>query len=178
MHRNAGRHRGPPGPDIHRASRLKPGPGHTSIRKASVRQGTYLRTETNAPGWWGEGEVKSYSRGSELPTICGHGTGTGITRGARGPRYPGTGYGQLTPPPTLEMAASTQEDGRYYKPARFGQVPPALSGGGGGWRRFFWVASFGCGSRLFRGGAFLGGLLSLLFFTGGISPTPVRFSTD
>ncbi|GAB2452058.1 glycoside hydrolase family 172 protein [Nocardia tengchongensis] len=37
--------------------------------------GTYLAVEPNAPGWWGEGELKFYlDDDTEFPTICGTGT--------------------------------------------------------------------------------------------------------
>jgi hypothetical protein len=37
--------------------------------------GTYLAWQTNAKGWWGEGEVKMFIDGDALhPTICGTGT--------------------------------------------------------------------------------------------------------
>jgi hypothetical protein len=43
------------------------GPGHYA--------GTYLAIRPNAPGWWGEGELKFYLDGDqEFPTICGTGT--------------------------------------------------------------------------------------------------------
>ncbi|TNC24831.1 glycoside hydrolase family 172 protein [Amycolatopsis alkalitolerans] len=43
------------------------GPGHYA--------GTYLAIQPNAPGWWGEGELKFYLDGDqEFPTICGTGT--------------------------------------------------------------------------------------------------------
>ena len=37
--------------------------------------GTYLTWNTNAPRWWGEGEIKFYLDGdTQFPTICGTGT--------------------------------------------------------------------------------------------------------
>jgi hypothetical protein len=43
------------------------GPGHYA--------GTYLAISPNAPGWWGEGELKFYLDGDQsFPTICGTGT--------------------------------------------------------------------------------------------------------
>lgn len=37
--------------------------------------GTYLAWQSNAPGWWGEGEIKFYLDGDDtFPTICGTGT--------------------------------------------------------------------------------------------------------
>src|SRR5665213_1420588 len=37
--------------------------------------GTYLTRHTNAPRWWGEGEIKFYLDGDDkFPTICGTGT--------------------------------------------------------------------------------------------------------
>lgn len=37
--------------------------------------GTYLAIQPNAPGWWGEGEMKFYMDGdTDFPTICGTGT--------------------------------------------------------------------------------------------------------
>ena len=54
-------------PAIHTVLDDVPGPGRYV--------GTYLAIEPNAPGWWGEGEMKFYLDGdTEFPTICGTGT--------------------------------------------------------------------------------------------------------
>ncbi|WP_280368200.1 glycoside hydrolase family 172 protein [Nocardia wallacei] len=54
-------------PAVHTVLDDVPGPGRYV--------GTYLAIAPNAPGWWGEGEVKFYLDGdTEFPTICGTGT--------------------------------------------------------------------------------------------------------
>lgn len=54
-------------PAIHTILPDTPGPGRYV--------GTYLAIQPNAPGWWGEGEMKFYMDGdTEFPTICGTGT--------------------------------------------------------------------------------------------------------
>jgi hypothetical protein len=62
------RHSSPLGnPAIHTVLEDIPGPGRYV--------GTYLAIVPNAPGWWGEGEMKFYLDGdTEFPTICGTGT--------------------------------------------------------------------------------------------------------
>jgi hypothetical protein len=62
------RHRNPLGhPAIHTVLDDIPGPGRYV--------GTYLAIVPNAPGWWGEGEMKFYLDGdTEFPTHCGTGT--------------------------------------------------------------------------------------------------------
>ncbi|KAA9150724.1 DUF2961 domain-containing protein [Amycolatopsis acidicola] len=45
------------------------------VRGRGCYAGTYLTIQPNAPGWWGEGEIKFYLDGDgEFPTICGTGT--------------------------------------------------------------------------------------------------------
>jgi hypothetical protein len=45
------------------------------IRGRGRYVGTYLAITPNAPGWWGEGEIKFHLDGDdEFPTICGTGT--------------------------------------------------------------------------------------------------------
>ncbi|HVV07908.1 glycoside hydrolase family 172 protein [Amycolatopsis sp.] len=45
------------------------------VRGRGSYVGTYLTIQPNAPGWWGEGEIKFYLDGDgEFPTICGTGT--------------------------------------------------------------------------------------------------------
>ncbi|MBO0853760.1 MAG: DUF2961 domain-containing protein [Nocardia sp.] len=45
------------------------------IRGRGRYVGTYLAIAPNAPGWWGEGEIKFHLDGDEdFPTICGTGT--------------------------------------------------------------------------------------------------------
>ncbi|MGF6886150.1 hypothetical protein ABIA39_000117 [Nocardia sp. GAS34] len=54
-------------PAVHTVLDDIPGPGRYV--------GTYLAISPNAPGWWGEGEMKFYLDGdTEFPTICGTGT--------------------------------------------------------------------------------------------------------
>ena len=62
------RHRDPLGePAVHTLLDDIPGPGRYV--------GTYLAITPNAPGWWGEGELKFYLDGdTDFPTLCGTGT--------------------------------------------------------------------------------------------------------
>jgi hypothetical protein len=54
-------------PAVHAILDDIPGPGRYV--------GTYLAIRPNAPGWWGEGEMKFYlDDDTEFPTICGTGT--------------------------------------------------------------------------------------------------------
>lgn len=54
-------------PAIHTVLDDVPGPGRYV--------GTYLAISPNAPGWWGEGEMKFHLDGdTEFPTLCGTGT--------------------------------------------------------------------------------------------------------
>jgi len=75
--------------------------------------GTYLAWHTNAPRWWGEGEIKFYMDGdTQFPTICGTGTedyfcGSYDFGGTRTHPYqtfstPYTGLAQALPPDKVD----------------------------------------------------------------------------
>jgi hypothetical protein len=81
--------------------------------------GTYLAWAVNAPGWWGEGELKVYLDGDDdYPTICGTGT-EDYFGGAWNFDVPGRGYTEYTTP-YLGMPQVIKPDGLYQSQQRFG----------------------------------------------------------
>ena len=81
--------------------------------------GTYLAWGVNAPGWWGEGELKFYLDGDQdYPTICGTGT-EDYFGGAWNFDVPGRGYTEYTTP-YLGMPQVIRPDGLYQSQQRFG----------------------------------------------------------
>ncbi len=81
--------------------------------------GTYLAWGVNAPGWWGEGEVKFYlDADEEFPTIAGTGT-EDYFGGAWNFDVPGQGYSEFSTP-YLGLPQVLRPDGRYASQQRFG----------------------------------------------------------
>ncbi len=91
----------------------------TDINGRGHYVGTYLAWGVNAPGWWGEGEIKFYLDGdTEYPTIAGTGT-EDYFGGAWNFDVLGQGYTAFSTP-FLGMPQVLRPDGLYASQQRFG----------------------------------------------------------
>ncbi len=81
--------------------------------------GTYLAWQSNATGWWGEGEIKFYLDGDQdFPTICGTGT-EDYFGGAWNFEQPSGQYGSYSTA-FLGLPQVIKPDGLYRSQSRFG----------------------------------------------------------
>ena len=86
--------------------------------------GTYVAWGVNNSGWWGEGEIKFFLDGDELPTICGTGTedyfcgAYNFDAGTVDPTFP-RAYVEFTTPYS-GLPQVIRPDGTYQSQQRFG----------------------------------------------------------
>ncbi|PZE73895.1 glycoside hydrolase family 172 protein [Curtobacterium sp. MCBD17_019] len=105
-----------------RSNPLPDGETHVLLEGVEGRghyAGTYLAWGANAPGWWGEGEIKFWiDDDTDHPTICGTGT-EDYFGGAWNFDVPGQGYTAFSTP-YLGMPQVIRPDGLYDSQQRFG----------------------------------------------------------